>query len=168
MKRVLLIALTYLSLALPCFSTTLQAGVSYDVPSEFYGTWRVYSNLIKTNSPADFNNSSSDIWVLSLNNNVISLSNPATGAFAQLNIESVNKNTITFKKKGSFGANTSKSFQQLFDVVKLNLDGDIFVAENELVLETFSKTDGSKISTKTATYQLFGEKISGKSVLNRN
>lgn len=104
---------------------------------------------------------SSDIWILSKENNVLYLSNPSTGASASVKIQKVAGNSITFKKNGDFGARTEKSFQQLIDVVQLNLSSDSFSAMNDLTLETFNAQSNSLIRVEKAKYKLTGEKISG-------
>ena len=71
--------------------TTLKAGISLveNVPKGLFGTWRVVAVLENTDSPEVFRNKSADLWNLSRNNNVMNLSNPFTGASADLAVEFV-------------------------------------------------------------------------------
>ena len=65
-----------------------QVGVSYIdyVPSDFFGTWRVKSVLVETNSPSNFKQKNLDIWNISKNGNVINIRNPFSGAQASVNL----------------------------------------------------------------------------------
>ena len=81
--------------------TTLKTGISLveNVPSGLFGTWRVAAVLDKTDSPEVFRNKSADLWNLSRNNSVMNLSNPFTGASADLSVEFVKGNVIKFTKE---------------------------------------------------------------------
>ena len=139
---------------------TLHSGVSLvdKIPKEFYGTWRVTSTLTSTNSEASFKPNSVDLWNLSRVGNVITLDNPFSGAKASITVDAVNNKLIKFKKKGDYDS------KKLTDIVQLSLNGDKFSGVNNLLLETFSSTDGSLIKSEKATYKLTGEKISGSSI----
>lgn len=141
--------------------TVLHAGVSLvkEVPSDLMGTWRVSAKLKQTDSPQNFKNTSVDIWNLSRHNDVINLSNPFTGASASINVSYVNENSIKFTKVGDYNN------QKLTDSVEITISGNSFKGVNTLSLETYSDADNSVISRKTATYMLYGEKISGSDVL---
>lgn len=143
--------------------TVLHAGVSLvkEVPSDLMGTWRVAAALKTTDGPYSFKKVSVDIWNLSRTGDVISLSNPFTGASASINVSYVNKNTIRFTKVGDYNR------QKLTDSVEITIDGNTFTGKNTLSLVTYSDTDHSIISEKRALYMLKGEKISGSSVIDR-
>lgn len=141
--------------------TVLRAGVSLakEVPPALMGTWRVVARLKNTDSPANFKPTSVDIWNLSRQNDVINLSNPFTGASASINVSYVNKNTIKFTKVGDYNN------QKLTDCVEITIDGNHFTGVNTLTLVTYSRANNSVMNTRTATYTLSGEKISGTDVL---
>ena len=125
------------------------------------GTWRVAAVLKDTDSPQNFKNMSVDIWNLSRTNDVITLSNPFTGASASINVSYVNKNTIKFTKVGDYDN------QRLTDSVEITINGNSFTGKNYLKLVTYSGADNSVQSEKTALYVLKGEKISGSDVLGK-
>jgi len=141
--------------------TLLSAGISLNeqVPPSLMGTWRVASVLKETDSPVNFKKSGVDIWNLSKSGDVITLSNPFTGAVASIKVSYVNKNTVKFLKEGNFDR------QNLTDMVEITLSGDKFQGVNLLKLDTLE--GGAVKSSKSATYLLRGEKISGTSILER-
>lgn len=140
-------------------SYTLTAGVSIEhVPKDFYGTWRVVSNLTDTNNPEIFKQKNVDLWNLSRSNNVIKLENPFSGASASIQVDEVKGNFIRFQKVGDYDN------RKLTDKVKLNLGKETFTGTNTLKLDTISTVDGHVIKTEWATYNLSGEKISGSSI----
>lgn len=137
----------------------LKAEVSIDrVPKEFYGTWRVSSKLVSTNSEGNFKESNIDLWNLSRVGNVITLSNPFSGAKASIVISNIDGRAIKFSKIGNYDGN------KLTDTVELVLGKETFSGTNNLKLDTISGADGTVINTKRATYKLSGEKISGETV----
>lgn len=139
---------------------TLKCGVSIDkVPKEFYGTWRVASELVSTNNEKIFKKNSVDLWNLSKSGDVITLDNPFSGARASITLDSVEGKLIKFKKQGDYDG------KKLTDVVQLRLNGDYFSGENNLTLQTLSDIDNKTvIKTEKATYKLSGEKISGSTI----
>lgn len=141
-------------------SYTLKSGISIvdRIPKEFYGSWRVVSELASTNSEATFKKTSIDFWNLSRHDNVITLSNPFSGAKATITVDEVNDKLIKFKKLGCYDS------KNLTDIVQLNLGKDTFLGTNTLTLETLSNVDKSIIKSERATYKLSGEKISGSSI----
>jgi hypothetical protein len=122
------------------------------IPRTFYGTWRVVSSKIDSDSNI-FKEKSLDIWNLSRTGNVISLCNPFNGAKAEITIERVEANDIVFTKTGNYGKKI------LTDKVELRIDNDSFTGINTIKLDTYS--DGKLIKTETATYKIRGEKIAG-------
>lgn len=142
---------------------TLKAGVSVieQVPNSFYGNWRVSAKLEDTTSPQTFKPQSVDMWNLSREGDVISLSNPFTGAAASITVSYVDNNIIKFSKTGDYDN------KKLTDTVELKLEGDNFTGINKLTLETLSDVDKSVLKKETAVYVLKGEKISGTSILGK-
>lgn len=141
----------------------LKAGVSLEkqVPNTLMGTWRVAAVRQKTDSPQSFKDKSVDIWNLSRTGDVIKLSNPFTGATASITVNYVNKNTIKFTKVGDYDN------QKLTDSVEITISGGSFTGVNTLSLVTYSDVNKSVVNTKTATYILKGEKISGADVIGK-
>lgn len=142
-------------------SVVLQTGISLDemVPDKFFGTWRINSKLIETNSKGVFKNDNVDLWNISRSNSVITLDNPFSGAKASISIREVEGNKIVFEKEGRYDNKI------LSDTVELYLEGDKFKGYNYLKLNTVSEIDGRIMGTQTAKYSLYGDKISGYNVL---
>lgn len=152
-----LILMCFISLGVSAEQILLKGFVE-KVPDSFFGTWRVVSQRIETNSPAVFQQKGVDLWNLSMENNVINLSNPFSGAAAQIEIQSVNNNKVEFTKKGKYGN------KMLTDTVNISITGDNFTGVNTLLLETISDVDGSVRKTETAKYAIKGERLAGQSV----
>jgi len=129
------------------------------VPDGFFGTWRVVSNLVETQYPANFKQNGVDIWNLYTQNNVIILCNPFSGANAQISIKNAGKTFIQFSKTGKY------EDKILTDKVSINIQGDSFTGIDEIKLETLSGVDGSVIKTQTAKYAIKGERISGQDII---
>lgn len=157
---ILIIALFLLvSVAFAAEKYTLQAGISLDkIPKEFYGTWRVSSKLVSTNSEGTFKDHSIDLWNLSRKGNVITLDNPFSGAKASITVDEVKGQLIKFKKTGDYDG------KKLTDAVQLTLAKETFSGVNNLKLDTVSEIDGHILKTDWASYKLTGEKISGSSI----
>ena len=91
----------------------------------------------------------------------MNLTNPFTGASADLSVEFVKGNVIKFTKEGV------SDDKKLTDTVELKLNGNKFTGVNRLTLQTISPAGGVVIKTQNAEYVLVGEKISGMSVLEK-
>lgn len=129
------------------------------VPNSFYGTWRVTSKLVDTDSPVTFKQNSLDLWNLSRTDNVITLSNPFNGAKADITVDRVESNYVVFKKSGKYDN------KLLTDTVEIKLNGDTFKGFDFLRLDTYSDVSGKIIKTETAKYSIEGEKIAGNSIV---
>lgn len=141
--------------------TVFKASISIDkVPKEFYGTWRVTSQLLESNNDIIFKNSSVDLWNLSRADNVITLENPFSGAKASISFDEISGKQIKFKKIGDY-----EKGKKLTDIVELTLGKETFTGINKLKLDTISDSDGHVIKCDKATYKLSGEKISGTNVI---
>lgn len=139
---------------------TLSAGVSVnDVPKTFFGSWRVTAKLDDSNSYGTFKPQSVDLWTLSRTGDIINLSNPFTGANADITVKIVEGNLIVFSKKAPYDN------KMLTDTVSIRLDKNSFTGINSLTLESFSLVDGHVIKTETARYLIKGEKISGENII---
>jgi len=138
----------------------LSAGISVNqVPKALYGNWRVVSKLESSDSYGTFKPQSSDMWTISRVNDVITLSNPFTGASATVTIKNIEGNLIIFSKKAPYDNKV------LTDTVSIRVEKDGFSGINTLVLETLSNIDGSLIKTENARYIIKGEKISGDNII---
>lgn len=135
------------------FAEVLTGGVTA-VPESFFGTWRVVSTLVDTDSVI-FKENNLDLWNLSRLGDVITLCNPFNGAEANITVDKVNGSYIVFKKTGKY------SGKDLTDVVEIKLNGDTFSGTDTLKLDTYSNVTGKIIKTETAKYNIKGEKISG-------
>lgn len=141
------------------YTQTLLQGSVEMVPDGFFGTWRVSSKLIETDSPETFKQKGVDLWNLSAQNDVIILCNPFSGASAKISIKNAGKTFIEFSKTGKY------EDKILTDKVSINMEGDSFTGVNEIKLETLSGVDGSIIKTRTAKYAIKGERISGQDII---
>lgn len=139
----------------PVFSadTVMLKGSVIALPDMFFGLWRVTSKRLDTNSPVVFKEKGVDMWNISHNNDVINLSNPFSGASADIKVNSTDENKIIFTKNGKYGAKILK------DTVSITINGDKFTGFDSLELDTLSDVDGRIIKTETAKYAVTGEKI---------
>ena len=138
---------------------TVLQGFVEKVPDTFFGSWRVSSVRVETDSPISFKEKGIDLWNLSMENGVINLSNPFSGAVAEIKVEDASSNSVTFTKVGKYDN------KMLTDKVTITINGDDFSGTDELKLDTISDVDGSIRKTETAIYSIKGEKIAGQSVL---
>ena len=139
----------------------LNAGVSInDIPKAFFGSWRVSAKLEDTNSYGTFKPVSVDLWNLSRVGDKITLSNPFSGANAEISVKTVEGNLIVFYKKAPYDNKI------LTDTVTLRLSDNSFSGINDLTLESFSLVDNHLMKSEHAKYIIKGEKISGESVLS--
>ena len=133
----------------------LQVGVllSVRVPQGFFGTWKINSTLTYTNNKEIFNTTTTDFWNLSKVNDVITLSNPFSGATASVTVEDVKDNQITFTHT------TEHKNAKMTETPTLTLNGENFYGTDKIVIEKFK--DGKKISTDIVVYKIQAHKISG-------
>ena len=140
---------------------TLSAGVSVnEIPKAFFGSWRITSKLDDTNSYGTFKPTGCDMWNLSRTGDIVTLSNPFTGAKAEISVRTVEGNLIVFSKKAPYDNKI------LTDTVSIRLDKNSFTGINTLSLESFSLLDNHLMKTETARYIIKGEKIFGENILN--
>lgn len=164
MKKFIFLILFLLSMPIVVLAETytLKAGVSVnDVPKALYGSWRVNAKLDDTNSYGTFKPNSVDFWTLSRVGDKITLTNPFTGATADVSLKAVEGNVIVFSKKAPYDN------KMLTDTITIRLSDNTFSGINTLKLESFSLVDNHLMKTETARYNISGEKISGDSVLKK-
>ena len=139
---------------------TLKTGISLSaqVPNGFFGSWEITSTMQYSNNPSVFNEKSIDYWNLSKHGDVITLSNPMSGAEASVTIEEVNGNKITFTHI------TQNKTAKMTEKPTLMLNGEIFSGTDKIVLEKFKY--GEKISEDIVIYKITAKKLSGDSALS--
>lgn len=165
MKKLLTILLiSYMFIITNVFAAdnmTLSAGISVnEVPKAFYGNWRVEAKLEHASNYGIFKPQSADMWTLSRVGDTVKLSNPFTGANAEIELKTVEGNLIVFSKKAPYDNKI------LTDTVSIRLDKNTFSGINTLTLESFSLVDGHLLKSDTARYIIKGEKISGDNILS--
>lgn len=133
----------------------LQGGISLsnDLPEEFYGTWSVISTLVKTNNPELFRMRSSDIWTFQRENDIITLSNPVSGAIASITVNEVRDKTAVFTRE-------SKDMDSIeTETPEITVNGDSFSGTDLIIIKHFKS--GKRIRTDVVKYKVRGYKISG-------
>ena len=115
--------------------------------------------MVDTNSYGIFKPTSVDMWNLSRVGDRIMLSNPFSGANAEISVKAVEGNLVVFSKKAPYDNKV------LTDTVTLRLSDNTFSGINDLTLESFSLVDNHLMKTEHAKYKISGEKISGESIL---
>lgn len=164
-KSIFKIFLILLLCVVPCFfaqysysSDMVLKGSVEKVPNGFFGSWRVKSVRVSTDSPATFKERGLDLWNISQEFDVIKLSNPFSGASAQITIQNVHNGNVEFSKSGKNGS------KLLSDTVTISIKGDRFEGYDVLKLDTLSDVDGRVMKTETAKYLVIGERIAGQDV----
>ena len=160
MRKILALTLMLLMTVSSVFAgETLLKGFVEKVPDTFFGVWRVTSSRVDTDAPVTFKDKGLDMWNLSVEAGVITLSNPFSGAKAEINVEYAEGNSVNFTKVGKYDNKV------LTDKVSIDIKDNNFIGYNEIKLDTISELDGSIRKTETAIYAIKGEKIAGQSVI---
>ncbi len=137
---------------------TIRGSISLSdsVPSGFYGCWKVSSVRVKTTNPNAFGKYGSDLWNLSKSGDVITLSNPVSGASASVLVSEVNGNTVKFSK-------VSKDVdEESIETPILTLDGDNFSGIDKIVIRNYK--NGKFVSEDSVEYQVKAVKVSGNTI----
>ncbi|MDD3013923.1 MAG: hypothetical protein PHC34_09505 [Candidatus Gastranaerophilales bacterium] len=129
---------------------------SKELPQELYGTWSVTSVVLETNDPATYYGRGSDIWTLQKGRDVITLSNPSTGASASITVDEVIGFSATFTRI----ENTDKTKEH--EQVSITVDGDNFYGSDSIEIEHYKK--GKYLYTSIVKYDVMGKKISGPAI----
>lgn len=139
----------------------LKTGVSIDeVPDAIFGSWSVQAVIVDSSNYRKFKPKSTDLWNISRQGNVLNLSNPFTGASANVSINAAQGNVVSFTRKNHFDNN-----QVLIDVVTVRLNENTFSGINDIRLEQYSAVNNKLIKSDSARYEIKGQKLSGDSVL---
>ena len=144
-------------LAANCEGMVLQAGVSLSdkVPSGFFGTWKITSTISYTNNKDMFNEVTTDFWNLSKVGDVITLTNPVSGAEASVTVEDVKGNQIKFTHV------TQNKNAKMTESPTLTLNGENFYGTDKIVIEKYKY--GEKVSSDVVIYKIKAQKTSGNS-----
>lgn len=138
----------------------LKGGVSLSnkVPKGFFGTWKIKSVMTYSNNKKIFNEETTDFWNLSKSGDVITLSNPVSGAEASVTVEDVQGNKIKFTHVTE--SNTAK----MTETPTLTLSGENFHGTDKIVIDKFK--NGEKVSTDIVIYDISAQKITGSDILD--
>lgn len=164
MKKIIILALTIFSIMIPQYTfaenVVLQAGISLSdkIPKGFWGTWRITSKIKESNNKKMFNTITTDFWNLSKQNDVITLTNPLSGAEASLTIDEVQNNQITFTHI------TENKNAKMIETPTLTLNGENFYGTDKIVIEKY--LDGKKISEDYVIYDIKAQKLTGNSAID--
>ena len=159
MKKILfLLSLTLLFAQFQAFAQRpLEASISLvdKLPPEFFGTWHVISIQKYCSNPLLNTPYSVDIWNISRLGDVITLTNPQTGAIASVKIDEVNGNSIKFTRT----ANSNEEF--VVETPNITINGENFVGTDKIVIENYKF--GEHASTDVWVFNVKAKKISGAS-----
>lgn len=156
MKKILFILLSLFFICAPYSKSAVIEGsisMSDKVPKEFFGDWKVISVCTKSTDNELLNSKSVDIWVLSRIGNRIMLSNPLSGARAEITADEVKGKTVKFEKKSIYPDEYS------LETPILTLQGDKFTGVDKISIKTFQ--NGKLVKEDYVEYQVKGTKISG-------
>lgn len=160
MKKIFTFLSVILFLAIGQISTatTLTGGISTSdkVPSGFFGTWKVVAVRTNTTNTEMFAPSSVEIWNLSKQNDVITLTNPISGASASITVKDATSDTFTFQRV------TGDSAESVTETAKLILNGTNFTGSDTMVVRTRKK--GMPERTENVRYTLKAYKVSGSDI----
>jgi len=129
---------------------------SKELPQELYGTWSVSSAVIETNNPELYRKKGSDIWTLQRGQDIITLSNPVTGATASITVDEVKGNNAIFTR-----VNNNDKFREK-ERVNITVDEDRFYGSDTIETEYYKK--GKYLYTSVVKYDVIGNKISGPAI----
>ena len=156
MKRALIMIFSVFIIGMPVVAETVIRGgveLSDRVPKGFFGTWKVTSVQTYTNNPMLFTERSTDYWNLSKEDDVITLSNPVSGAIASVTVKEVKNNQITFTRR------KTESNENVTETPTLTLNGENFSGTDRIVIEKYKY--GELISTDIVEYRIDAVKVSG-------
>lgn len=139
-------------------ATTLSGGISASdrVPVGFFGTWKVVAVRTVTTNEKMFAPSSVEIWNLSKLNDVITLTNPISGASASITVKDETSDTFTFQRVTGDGEET------VTETAKLILNGANFTGSDTMVVRTCKK--GMPVKVENVKYTLKAYKVSGSDI----
>lgn len=160
MKKIILLILVFLmtSVFQICGAMTISGGISASdrVPTGFFGNWKVMAVRVQTSNMEMFAPYSVEMWNLSKNNDVITLTNPVSGASASITVKDATSDTFTFQRV------TGDKNETVTETAKLTLKDDNFVGIDTMVVRTYK--NGMLVKTENVEYKLKAAKISGSDI----
>lgn len=137
---------------------TLTGGVSMtdSVPQGFFGSWKVFAVRTQTTNSEMFIPYSVEIWNLSKQGSVITLTNPVSGAEASISVTETTSATFTFERT------TGDNNEKVVETAKLILQGDNFIGSDTMVVTTYK--NGMPIKKENVEYKLKATKLSGEDI----
>ena len=155
MKKILFILLSLVCMVLPVKAQVIEGSIAMSdkVPEEFFGSWKVVSVCTHSTNKEYFGSHSLDLWTLSRMGDVVRLSNPLSGAVADVSVSDVKGQTVKFEKR------TNYPDEESIETPILTLQDDKFSGIDKIVIRTFK--DGKLIKEDYVEYKVKGTKISG-------
>lgn len=137
---------------------TISGGISMSdrVADGFFGSWKVMAIRAQTSKQEMFAPYSVEIWNLSKNNDVITLTNPISGASASITVKDACGDTFIFQRI------TGDNAETVTETAKLTLDGNSFIGNDTMVVRYYK--NGIIVKTENAEYKIKAYKISGNSI----
>jgi len=131
-------------------TTTLKGNIteSKELPQDFYGVWTVATKLIHADNPASCPKRTLEMWHLEKIDNIVTLSNPLTGAMASITVDKVINRTATFVRNKN-----SKNLKES-EKITLTINKDDFYGTDVQISNKYYQ--GKLIKTEIAEYQLKG------------
>lgn len=160
MRKILIILFSFVCITLPVNAQVIEGSIAMSdkVPKEFFGSWRVVSVCTHSTNKEYFGSKSLDLWTLSRMGNLVRLSNPVSGAVADVSVDDVKGQTVKFVKKVYYPDEES------IETPILTLQGDKFSGIDKIIIKTFK--DGKLIKEDYVEYKVTGTKISGMNALD--
>ena len=158
MKKILFLLFFIFYIAVNnCFAELIKGNISLtdEIPIELYGSWRVEAICIQSTNKKMFDFTSTDIWTLSRNGEIVTLINPISGARADINVRDVKGKTVKFEKRSYY------SDEETIETPVLTLHGDNFTGFDRINIKTLN--NGNIIREDYVEYKIKGTKISGSS-----
>ena len=134
-------------------SMTISGGVSMTdiVPDGFFGNWKVLAYRVHTTNENMFAPYSVELWNISKNNNVITLTNPISGASASITVQNATEKSFTFQRV------TGDKNETVTETANLNLNGSNFTGIDTMVVKYYK--NGLMIKSEKVEYKLKAYKI---------
>ena len=162
MKKFVLILFLFLSLIMSssfCTAMTITGGISATdrVPVGFFGSWKVMAVRVQTTNQNMFAPYSVEIWNLSKQNDIITLTNPISGATASITVKDATTDTFVFQR-----ITGEKGDETVTETAKLTLNNENFTGIDTMVVRYYK--NGVITKTENVEYKLKAYKISGKAI----
>ena len=111
------------------------------------------NTLVETNNPDKFLPKSSDYWVFERTGDIITLSNPISGATASITIREIQGKTAIFER-----AKKTEDYSET-ETVEITVDGDYFQGMDTIIMNTYFK-DGKRVNIQDVVkYKIRGYRL---------